>query len=267
LLGLGLTAPTADAQALHYKFSEKGTTCVNSGTMGSDGNMVIYTADGGIADHHDKNGPAGKPCLALSTATGMGTGFVGPVAKGAAGIVFDQAVSFTVSGWYQADGTPENIARIFQAGPRFMLSFVGHGLSLQTGEGEQIDSVSSTTGLMEGGQGKTVPPSIPLSFDISYEWVFFAVTYENTRQGTRVTFYRGDADMTKPLRSSVVNYVPAARELGNTQNMTFGGSDVPNTRPFRGLLADIRVYTSATNGSAALNAAEVAKLRASLLSK
>lgn len=259
--------PPARAQALHYKFEEKGAFCVNSGTAGSAGDLNLYTADGDTADFHAKDGPLGKACLDLTSATGMGTGFVGPCAKGAAGTVFDQAASFTVTGWFNAHETPEKIARIFQAGPRFMLCFVGHGLSLQTGQGDYIDSVSSLHGLVEGGQGKTTASPEPVPFNVVDQWVFFAVSYDNTGSETRVTFYRGDTSAAKPLRAFTATYVPAARELGNTPSFVLGGSGVPNTRPFRGLLADIRVYASSSDGSAALGVAAVEKIRTSFLSK
>ena len=266
LLAFG-AAPSVLALALHYKYNEKGASCFNSGARGANGDMVIHTADGGTADLHSKDGPLGKPCLNLITATGMGTGSVGPCAKGAAGAAFDQALSFTVSGWYNAEIPPEKVARIFQAGPRFMLAFVGHGLSLQTGQGDYVDSVSSMHGLVEGGQGKTTASPEPLSFNAINQWVFFAVTYESMPKETRVVFYRGDLDVSKPLRAFSATYVPAARELGNTPSMILGGSGVPNTRPFQGMLADIRVYTSQTDGSAALNIAAVDKLRSSFASK
>lgn len=264
--GLSAASP-AHAQALHYKFAEKGAFCVNSGTVGAVGDLNIHTADGGGADFHVKDGPLGKACLDLTSATGMGTGFVGPCAKGAAGTVFDQAVSFTVTGWFNAHETPEKIARIFQAGPRFMLCFVGHGLSLQTGQGDYIDSVSSLHGLVEGGQGKTTASPEPVPFNVVDQWVFFAVSYDNTGSETRVTFYRGDTSATKPLLAFTATYVPAARELGNTPSFVLGGSGVPNTRPFRGMLADIRVYASASDGSAALGVAAVEKIRTSFLSR
>lgn len=258
----------AQAQALLYKFTESGTTCLNSGTLHSEGDLKIYDADGNPADLHSKAGPNGKPCLDFTSATGMGTGFSGPCLKGQSGDVFDGATSFTVAGWYKSPESPNGSARIFQSGARFILSFVNNSLCLQVGQDEFIDTITSLDGRIEGGDaGKASAASKPLSFDTVDQWVFFAVTYDRSSTGVTVTFYKGEIDPAKPLLAYSVTYRPSAKSLGNAAEITWGGNGVPNIRPFQGMLANISVYTSGTKESAALNAAAIKKLQTSSLAK
>ncbi|MDF3057269.1 MAG: anchor protein [Rariglobus sp.] len=267
--GLGL-GHTAQAQELLYRFNESGSTCINRGTAGSDANLGLYGPTGDPGDYHTKSGsglagPAGLVCLNFTSATGMGTGFTGPYARGKAGSVLNDAVSFTITGWYNASEEPDNGARLFQSGS--LILFFSSGLILQTGEGNALDSISSVAGKIRKEHGPS-PLDDAIYFDETKHWVFFAVTYTRGANEATVTFYKGDSLPTRPLSFNSSKYIRDADLIGNSSQIYLGGiGDADNVRPFKGLLAEVRVYASNKNASAALDAAAIKKIHQAGLAK
>lgn len=251
LAGLALLSSVqAQTLLLEYKFNDSGTTTANSGTLGGSANLL--NSSGGATDLHGAagsgvSGLAGDTSLNLSSATGMGSGFTGPMAN-AGTVSLTSLKSFTITGWINSTAqlsTLANSARIYDNGvSKIYLSTGGMVISLYNG--------TSTT-----DYGSTAMATNNL-WTSANQWVFFAITYDGTTASNNLNFYYGSAAVAISSAATSTS-VAANLNLGNgTLDL---GNRSTTDRPFDGSMDDFRIYGSTTDASGALSIAALDSLR------
>ena len=251
---------SAQAQILEYKFNDSGTTSASTGST-TTAVSFLNSADT-AADLHGGagsgvSGLSGDKAFDNTASTGMGSAGIGGRATGGDIGTIDSLTSFTLQGWlYIPASTPASIsgARLFEknqdANNQFSVQYHRTGtngaLSLSLG----TPSLSAASAFSAGNA----------TFGTDAAWLFFAVTYDGTVASNNVKFYYGTTG------TSVV-------QLGTTQTLNGGtlGSNTGsfiignlngNSRPWDGLLDNMRVYGATSGSGGALSSSALETLRA-----
>ena len=258
-LGLSLIRLTAFAAAVNgvwgnpilvYDFDETGT---NAPSMGSDTTpLYLYATNGVCTDLHGGpgSGTTGQPddrCLDLSTATGMGSGSTGPLARHLADDnAIDDLTSFTLCGWYKSPYATAGYGR-------FMNNYgAGWGWELSCGGGGTI-----ALDIYPATKATAIAPAS--SFNDLNKWLFFAVTYDGTATTNNVRIYRGYLNVTeaetRPVFACVsTNTADKGKVLESSGNAVLVvGNTYAYDRPFRGYLDNLRIYGNHDDASGALD--------------
>lgn len=249
VLGLAAHAP-AQTLLLEYKFNDSGTTTANSGTLG--GTAALQNSSAVATDLHGAagsgvSGLAGDTSLNLSSATGMGSGFAGPMANTGT-VSLTSLKSFTLTGWINSTAqlsTLANSARIYDNGvSKVYLSTGGMVISLYNG--------TSTT-----DYGSTAMATNNL-WTSANQWVFFAITYDGTTTSNNLNFYYGSAAV---AISSAATSTSVAANLNLGSGALNIGNRTAADRPFDGSMDNFRLYGSTTDASGALSISALDSLR------
>ncbi len=254
---LGETARAADP-ILHYTFNTPGT---NAPSTGTDTTPLYLLASAGVYTNlhgGPGSGTTGQPgdrCLDFSSATGMGSGDTGPLAKHLASVdSIKDLKSFTQSGWYKTSHPgelPVQYARMLEN------YWAGWGSQLNAGGG---GSELYMTILDDGPDFGASSPAA--SFNQANTWYFFAVTYDGTLSTNNVRFYRGylnaiEAGAKPAFACLSTNTIDEGTVLMPNGAILAVGNSLEFNRPFRGYFDNIRVYGSKTDASGVLTDSEV----------
>lgn len=244
------------APLFSWSFNEgSGDRAANQGSAGDaslnltgpDGNRI----NGFTVDAKGVSGTPGDYAFNLTGATGMGA--TPPDSTGPAGVVgntfachkaLSRLSSFTITGWIKPDVSLASAARIVASSQ----------LTLMAG-GEDC--------LMLKVNGATASaPSDPAYGDVG-SWIFFAVTYDGTRETGNVVYYVGSraADSlvvagTSSLAAGALNSFKGTVMIGN--NVANG----PGARPFKGLMDNIAIYGSRDTAGGVLTKEKIEAIRA-----
>jgi hypothetical protein len=235
-------AATGRAQTplVEYLFNETGTSASSSSGATASllmGNSADQTTDLHSFDSAGASGTAGDRAFDNTASTGMGKNFAGGYARGSTTLSVSQLSAFTLTGWFKTD-TSETLGNI-----SYLMSYYDFGSN--TG----FSLSSSTNGILTlTVNGTAYASSGSANYSLSGQWVFFAVTYDQSS----VRFYVGTdnaatltitADATRTVSSgSVVDTSGKVLTIGNT-------SAVGSQRPFDGLIDDVRIFDSSLTKS------------------
>lgn len=251
---------TVHSQILEYKFNDSGTT---SASTGSTTTAVSFLDSAGTAA--DLHGGAGSGVSGLSgdkafdntASTGMGSAGTGGRATGGDIGTIDSLTSFTLQGWlYIPASTPATIsgARLFEknqdANNQFSVQYhrsgVNGALSLALGT-----PTHSATSAFSAGNA---------TFGTNAAWLFFAVTYDGTVATDNVKFYYGTTG-TSVVQLGATQTLDGGTLGSNTGSFIIGNLN-GNSRPWDGLLDNMRVYGATSGSGGALSSSALETLRA-----
>jgi len=217
-----------------------------STTAGSAASLLTTTANGvggGVS------GRADDQSFNETAATGMGTGYTGPVAYNVANTMSGVAAqtSVTIAAWFKTDSTTSiTSARLFETGNISMNS---------AASGEITFSVNGANSVLSSA-----------AYGATQEWVFVAATFDGSiASGNNVNFYIGGLDREVSLVSSArmnqSNWagLPALTSGGGIRIGNVGN----NTRPFDGYLDNVQLYGETSGGGGALGRDQLELLRLS----
>ncbi|EIP98978.1 PEP-CTERM putative exosortase interaction domain-containing protein [Opitutaceae bacterium TAV1] len=264
------TAASAQTLLLEYTFDDYtagSTTAKNTGSLGSAADLTLYQAVGLTGGAADRFGTAADLYSAANTglrntgrafnntaATGMGSGGntntgnraqTGNEASAAIGAL----QSFTVQGWFKTGGDTAigDGAKLFEmyttTGPK--------GLTVSAANGSQLI-------LNVDGATRTSTGTAP--YGATGSWVFFAVSYDGTLTANNVNFYVGSETGPTTLVSTGTLDAGALSVTGT--GLALGNSLGSNSRPFDGLIDDIRLFGSVSDDSGVLSIGQIESLRA-----
>lgn len=210
----------------------------------NEGTIPLTPSGGGVT------GRPGDYAFDNRSATAMGsegTGAVVNTAEPPSPFPTDM-MSMTWSGWFRAVGQPlGNSARLIQriGGTQGFMLFGGKPGRLAI----QLNGHSSGTNttVVSGDHYTRVD-----------EWVFFAVTYDGSLLTDNVRFYVGS--QTTPVRLVDTRTLALGPVRTNTGPTYFGNSE-SGSRPFKGLLDDVRIFGSEHTSAAALPPVQLEALR------
>jgi hypothetical protein len=237
---------------IEYRFNTQTANQVaNEGSL-ADAPVTMYTAAGVAtsllgADGSGVSGQPGDRALDLTAAPGMGNlGGSGPYADAGDVDGVDGLTSFTLSGWFR---TPAGVP-----------GSGGATLLADTTSSAGFRLAFTATGQLSLYVNSATPASITGSlYSATDRWVFFAVSYGSQSVAgstNNVKFYAGDA--TTPVALVGQGTVGAGNVASNSNPLRIGNSGTntsPGTsRPFDGLLDDIRIYgaTGSADGMVSL---------------
>jgi len=242
--GLVLVRAAVAAPLLEFLFNETGTQAPSSGTLASPLQMTDY--GGAPADDHSAAGTGitaqpGDRAFELHDATGMGEGFTGGKGAVANTNVLDELRSFTICGWLQPYEPLQLRARIVDGS--------NYGVWAQNAvAAKDLHLQVNTSGIETAGD----------TFRDVSNWVFFAVVFDGTAAGDNMFIYRG----TTRTAVQVVNQnARPETQVWQSDAPWLVGNDASGGFPFKGLLDNLRLYGSKTDGSGALSAAEIEAIR------
>jgi hypothetical protein len=243
-LVISLQTLALDAQILRYQFNEGfGTTAASSGSVPDSlslrdafGNPTsgLWGASG--------SGVSGLPAdraLDLNSATGMGSGFVGPNAFLASLSSASSLNQFTITGWFRSSATDLNRANLL------MLRNGTNVLSLTGLSGGPIGARDRLRLIIDGGQVDAAG-NFESRWSTAGVWAFFAISYNGQSTTDTVRFYSGDVGTASSLSTS-----SAASSIA----FPFGGASLwigansSSSDPFKGFIDDIRLYDSVLTAS------------------
>jgi hypothetical protein len=243
---------------VEYLFNGTGTTVQNTGTL-TNADLNFINADSEAADLY---GGAGSGVSGLASdfsfnntaSTGMGSEGEGGSAEASSFFTMDALASFTITGWLNTSAlTGSN----------------GNILDLYNTSGETAEGIRLTYSLSSDGSVGTLQLRINGETYVSStgggtfysggEWVFFAVTYDGTTTTDNLVYYIGSEE-----DSVVVNATRDSSEGSiafTDTDLTLGNVEDWNARPFDGMLDNIRMFGSTTDGSGALSLSEIEAYR------
>lgn len=250
----------AQAQTLRYEFTfddyANDTAAASTGALTGSASLINHPGAGvnTPANLRGSNGGGvsgalGDYALDLSGSSQMGgSGAIGGATAGYGGVAFmtggasalSNATSFTITGWYNADSTPGNFARLVEMS-NTTLYFSTNG-TLQATAGVQGQSIGGAT---------TRFTSNDAVFSLTAQWVFFAFTYDgatgaaNLFAGTTPDNLASVGGST--LATGTISGSSAGLYIGNT-----GGTTLYE-RPFDGLIDNVRVWSDTTGAASALD--------------
>jgi hypothetical protein len=279
-----LTATTSGALAqgptplLEYNFNDAGTTSSSTGSVNAPVTLVSYAEDGWIeTDLHGVSGSgvtglAGDLAFDNTGSEGMGSqtpDFQGVTYRGGAAVYASSAPwmqnlsSWTAAGWYKT----ESVAMGYGA-PRLFLTMDTAGGGLRASGGFDAGTMRV---LVNGSNAQ----SESTGWDDIDTWVFFAMTYTETTdpEENNVHFYRGyrndaeaggaPSDVELVFSTKLTGKGAASSDgsygfaIGNDANFTTYNL----SRPFDGLLDNMRFFGSTGGGASALDAEQLEALR------
>jgi len=261
-----LSGTGAHGAIVEYKFNTTGTTSPSTGT---DPAVLEFRNSSGTVDLHGAPGSGvtgglGLPSSALdrafdnTAASGMGNAGTG----GGGGFHLadndniDALLSFTLSGWFQTDGTaPINgFARLF-------LNRSGtEGYHLLGGDvgGELRPAVDATE--LSG-------PDV-VGYADTEKWVFFAMTYDGTASTDNAKFYKGYRNASEAPGGAFAVKLLETRTIAqdasaNDTVVLSIGDQAAFNRPFDGYLDNMRIDGSKVDTTGVLSLAALESRRAS----
>lgn len=240
--------------AIEFRFNEEGRNLVKNGGSESlqgemkskDGNpRALYCADG--------EGVSGKPgdyAFNNSEAEGMGDRPGGVVMIPYDVNLIDGATSFTITGWYKTtEGTPiENNAVLLNLGSDDKTC----GIILRAHN-------RGTAALQGRVNGELLVVSPLNAFPETNRWVFFAFTCDLTRTGEIGSYlYHGSEENEVAIVAKGKSEL--SKVVGKDKPISIGAIS-NGSKPFKGLLDNIRIYISSQDGSAALPLKKLEEIR------
>ncbi|HWL52228.1 MAG TPA: hypothetical protein VNQ90_07325 [Chthoniobacteraceae bacterium] len=275
--GQTVTVPTP---LLFWDFnSSTGNTVASTGSETMD--LTMYRPDPDVPSTRQEanmlggagsgvSGAAGDRALDFSGATGMGkdNGYGGAAVGGYLADVpgFDGAISMTIAGWYyttkiQIGGDAQiiNMSDAQKGGFRLVGQSGGGRLGVYNFVGSPPEG---------GGTNRYVASffssSSPRNYSAVGEWVFFAFTIDSSGTDTVMSYYYGSADGEVKLDSTTSVANIGGHTASFTKDLTLGNySGNGTTYPFQGLMDNIGLWASTTNGSGALTLQQLEALRVS----
>ncbi len=266
------------APMLEYQFNGAGTTSMSTGTVAADVTLVNYDPSGWVASdlHSDYGlGVTGQPwdrAFDNTGSEGMGSqtpDWQGVVYHGGAAVYASAAPwmqnleSWTVSGWYKTS----NVAMGYGA-PRLFQTMDTAGGGLRASGG-------FSDGTMRVLVNGTNAENESTGWDDIDKWVFFAMTYTATEDPNEynVNFYRGyrnaleaegnPEEVTLMFSTKLTGKGAASSDgsygfsIGNDANL----STYNLSRPFDGLLDNVRFFGSTLGSDGALSGADLEAFR------
>ena len=242
---VSVTLGQAPKPLLEYHFDETGNLCVSVGS-----NMLPLTlldVNGTPADLHsaDASGIStriGDRAFDNTSATAMGGAGKGGVALVPTNIVtMETFSSFTLQCWFNSSVPLSTAARLFDTG-----NYVVHA-------GRKPGVVWLTVNHLHAG---TPPVYVQTN-----AWVFFAVSYDGTRESNNVVFYQGTKNSPVVRVGSAVTL--NAGRVANSHAIGLGNHRSANTRPLLGLLDDVRIFGVESGDAGVLTQAQLESLRQS----
>lgn len=247
-------------QLYEYRFNDTGTESTGSGT---DKVKATLVDEGGTpADLH---GPAGSGVsgqaadLAFDNTASPGLGGDGgrggkaelPASEG-----LDNLSSFTIQGWYAIRGS-ENFqgARLFEKrdGPTAVIS-------LFLGSGANKGSLTLALGTPGVSEVANAVSEANRQLGSKEAWVFFAVTYDGTRDQDNVKFYAGG--VTERIEQIGQASSLSTGSLGQLTGAAVFGNNKSGNRPLRGLLDNFRIFGVVSRDGGVLSLEQLENLRA-----
>jgi hypothetical protein len=272
LLG-SAAAFAAPTPILQYQFDDaiNGAQSLSTGSDNTAAaNLTFYNSSNVATNLHGAassgvSGLADDLAFNLTSATRMGNG--GSGFSTADGVLAKQSAdnnsidglsSWTVSGWFKADGSAiGNDTQLVLNGTDFQIKATSAGTPTSGAIGRLRATVDN--------QDKTTSAAISTE---TQKWVFFAVTYSGTDSpltGT-LNFYRGYRNATEGGAGfDVTNIGTVSAPAGVTDNdaaIFMLGNNSAFSRPLDGLLDNIRVFGSKTDATGALSLADLQTIRA-----
>lgn len=253
--------------ALFWDFNT-ATSAVTSSSGQHQMDMTMYDRDKKVATMLGgaTSGVSGSPvdhALDLTSATGMGSGSggVGGGAKGGNLITalggMESATSVTFAGWFHVSEPIGGNAQLFN---QTNGDNDGFRISSNTAGSLSVDIVGTA------GRKKGAATSGGIFNEVN-EWVFFAVTYDNSGPAGSLKFYKGTLETGVYLADSMTlnigNFKPGAYPLTIGNYTAAPEGSYGNAYPFQGLLDNMGVWISATDGSGALTVEQLEALRVS----
>ena len=260
LLGYLALSTGMQAQLLRYSFNEgNGNT---SGNSSSTTNSLSLLDSGGILSDSLWSVAGGGTsaslndyALNLTTATGMGTGRSGPVAK--QGVLQDlpSLSIFTITGWIRPTVTDLSRASLV------MVTKDDKYLRLWGISGGPVGARSRLHLVISGGAGSySVNETGDFEEDLSTPslWGFFAVTYDSASPTNNVHFYAGSQGRSVLL--SATQSAPSVTMPLSGSSLWIGNSPTGGNS-FQGYIDEIQIYNSI------LTLVEIEAIRTSSLPK
>jgi lysophospholipase L1-like esterase len=157
--------------------------------------------------------------------------------------------SFTVTGWLKAASKLGGAARILEyndpLGNGFFIYCGGPGvLSLS------MNKMSANTPLHSDNCFRQTPES---------QWVFFAVAYDGSKSVDNVTFYGGTPAAEPGIIATESLDAGKVGELNRYGCLTIGNNST-GIRPFHGMIDNIAIYCSASDGTGAVSPRQIQEI-------
>ena len=227
---------------LEYHLDETGTMAVSVGSSALP--LTFYDANRLPADFHSADalgisGLGGDRAFDNTTATAMGGQGTGGVALIPTNVVAAGAFSsFTLQCWFHASTPLAKAARLFDAG-----NYVAYA-------GTKPGVIWLCVNKQNAGTAAV--------YAQTNAWVFFAVSYDSTQPTNNVVFYRGTKNSpVVPVGLSTLN----AGVVTNNHPIGLGNLYYSNSRPFLGLMDDVRIFGVAAGASGVLTQAQLEEFR------
>lgn len=251
------SAALAQGQTLLYEFTfddyANGTTAVSTGQPSRTANLIHHPSAGVTNPTNLRGTPGsgvsgslGDYALDLSDASKMGGTSGSPGYGGSAYVTggasaLSNATSFTIAGWYNANTTPGNFARLVEL--RYTsLYFSANGTLQVTAELQGYGGNLSTS-------DTRITVSDPI-FTLTSQWVFFAFTFDSV--SGEANLYAGTSpDNLATIVSGSFAKVPVT---GISGDLSIGNSATSShERPFDGLIDNIRIWADTSGSASALS--------------
>jgi hypothetical protein len=249
----------APTPLLLWDFDEGGGAFTsNRGTAG-EADLHLLAHGGGTAEAFSVAGRGVSEkktdhAFDLTTANGMGA--TTPNSTGPAGVAWSNSfglaslsglTSFTLSGWLKPTATINRSARVVASPTLTLMAGVENCLSLQV-NGQHSDIQSE-----------------PLYHEVG-AWIFFAVTYDGTRNTQNVVYYVGSTTPGSLVQAGVTTIDAGALKPFTGQLVVGNNSSTgATTRPFMGMIDEIALHASKTDDSGALSLETIETIRAAAL--
>ena len=157
--------------------------------------------------------------------------------------------SFTVTGWFKAASKLEGAARIVEySDPTVagvMIFANGPGMLTLAVNKQQVSIPRPSANILgEAGDG---------------QWVFFAVTYDGSKSTGNAVFYGGTTSSEPQIITTEDLDAGTVAKLDRHGWLTIGNNN-DGIRPFHGMLDDIAIYASPSDGAGALSAEQITEI-------
>lgn len=225
-----------------YDFNVTDETIASTGSDSA----ATLTLAGGAAISAQGAGVSGGPsdrALDLSSSTKMGAG-PGGIATRKPLPSLTGLTSFTLTGWFKTSGDSPlgGSARLFDGGSTFFLGGYGTGNLVLGVNGKNANSAGNR-------------------YAASGSWVFFAVSYDGTKNEKNARFYTGAPGVPAALAGGASD-LPAG-PLGKVGVFNLGNREINGfDRSFVGYLDDMTVFGSAQGSAGALDLAQIQQVQA-----
>lgn len=229
----------AQTPIIEYTFNNTSSTTLTSSGSTAASATLTGTFGSGVS------GQAGDYAFDNSASTGMGNlGTGGSVQLGSN--VTTGLTSFTLQGWFKSGTALSNAARLID------------GFNTVTTSGLQLRADAATNSLVLGVDGQSATSAA--SYGTTNSWVFFAATYDSVANA--VKFYIGDTTTSVTQVGSTLSFGinPGAVDAP-ANNIAIGNLPGTNSRPYDGLLDDIRLFGTTSGSSGALSLSELETIR------